>query len=109
MQSEAEKRPKIFVLGEEVAWEEAPDANATELVDYFKPVRLSPTSVDSASKIVPSEFWIKHGIYSWLQMRANHVFSKMTASQRKGKLGQLEYSFEFGAEGPILRNVFFSP
>jgi hypothetical protein len=98
-------RPKITVMGEEVPWDHFPDAPAVELSDYFKPVKLSPLAINEASKIVPSKFWIEKGLYKWLQVRADHVFSKLPASQTKGMFGQLRYYFEFDADGPLLAKV----
>jgi hypothetical protein len=99
-------KPRITVMGEEMPWDSFPEAvRAVELEDYFKPVKLSPLAINEASKIVPSEFWIKHGLYKWLQQRADHVFSKLPSDKSKGMLGQLRYFFEFDADGPVLTKV----
>lgn len=109
MQSDVDKKPKIFLMGEEVPWDEAPEADAADLRDYFKPVKLSGRAIDAASTIVPPQFWSKTGIYTFLQHRADHVFSKMASGQREAKLGQLKYLFEFDDEGPVLKTVQFAP
>lgn len=98
-------RPKITFLGEEIPWDEAPEPDAAELVDYFKPVKLSGKAIDAASKIVPSEHWIKDGLHSWLSKRSDYVFRKMSSSERSGRLGKLKYEFGFDAEGPVLERV----
>ena len=98
-------RPKITIMGEEVAWDYFPDPPAVGLEDYFKPVKLSPLAINEASKIVPSKFWIEVGLYKWLEKRADHVFSKLPASQTRGMFGQLRYYFEFDADGPVLGKV----
>ena len=98
-------RPKISIMGEEIAWEDLPDPGAVELLDYFKPVKLSPLAINEASRIVPSNFWVEVGLYKWLQKRADHVFSKLAASQTKRMFGQLRYYFEFDADGPVLGKV----
>lgn len=94
-----------MIMGEEVEWDEVPGTGAVELADYFKPVRLSPAAIDAASKIVPSEHWMKYGLHTWLSQRANHVFSKLTTDEMTGRLGQMKYFFQFDAEGPVLKTV----
>lgn len=103
-----ERKPRITMMGEEIPWDEFPDAaRATELEDYFKPVRISPQAINQVSMIVPSEYWIKQGLHSWISARANYVFSKLSGNEREGKLKQLKYFFEFDADGPVLSRVVF--
>lgn len=108
--TEKEKKPRIMILGEngmeEIDYDELPDADAAELMDYFKPVRISPRALDQASKIIPPEYFLKHGgLHKLLQMRADSVFSKLSCSQREGFYGKLKYIFEFDADGPVLKTV----
>lgn len=101
-----DRRPRITVMGEEVAWDEYPVAQrAVELDDYFKPVKLAPKAVDSASRMVPRDIWLVHGLHTWLQERANHVFSKLPSGKMEGQFGKLRYFFDFDSDGPVLRNV----
>lgn len=102
-----ESRPKITLMGEEVDWDSLEDPAAVDITDYFKPVRLSAKAIDQASRVVPIENWISAGLHTWLQGRANHVFSKLPSiNQREGRLGKLKYVFEFDASGPVLKTVF---
>jgi hypothetical protein len=57
-------KPRITYMGEELDWEEVPEPDATELADHFKPVKLSPRAINLASQIVPSEHWVKEGLYT---------------------------------------------
>jgi hypothetical protein len=98
-------QPKISMMGEEVSYDDLPGTGAISLDDHFKPVKLSPKAIDEASKIVPSEHWVKYGLYTWLRSRAEHVFKHMPASKTEGKLGIMKYFFEYGADGPVLKSV----
>lgn len=99
-------QPRITIMGEEVPWDSLPEAGATELADYFKPVKLSARAINNASKIVPSEHWIKFGLHTWLSARADRVFSKLTSDQTKGRMGLMNYIFGFDADGPVLLDVY---
>jgi hypothetical protein len=102
-------RPRIRIMGEhgmeEVPWEEAPAAPALELEDHFRPVKLTITAINQASKIVPVEAWKAYGICKWLQKAADIVFSKLPSDKMEGKLGLMRYFFEFDADGPVLTKV----
>lgn len=95
------------MMGEEIPWDDLPNpTTAVELIDYFKPVKLSPRAIDNASKIVPPEHWISKGIYTWLQSRANYVFKKLESLDVvEGRCGRMRYIYEFDADGPVLKTV----
>jgi hypothetical protein len=103
-------KPRITYIGEngmeELDWDEVPAADAVELADHFKPVKLSPRAINLASQIVPSEHWVKEGLYTWLSKRADYVFGKLSSSERSGRLRNLKYEFGFDAEGPVLEKVW---
>lgn len=100
-----EKKPRITIMGEDVT-DQFPDAQQPpELADYFKPVKLSGRAIDSCSKIVPQEHYKLEGLHTWLQKRADHVFSKLASNATEGRLRSLKYFFEFDADGPVLKNV----
>lgn len=101
----AERKPRITMMGEDIPWDEVPEAPAVELEHYLRPVKLSPRAINEASKIVPAQHWIKHGLYAWLSARAEHVFSKLSSSEHAGQLGCMKYLFEFDADGPVLKTV----
>lgn len=104
------KTPIIRVMGEhgmeEIPYHEVPESRALGLDDYFKPVKISPLAIDQASKFVPIDLWKKYGLYTWLSGSANHVFRGLTTEQYKGKLGLLNYVFEYDSDGPVLKTVF---
>ena len=100
--------PKISLMGEELSYDTVAGTGAVELADHFKPVKLSPQAIDQASKIVPSEHWIKQGIYTWLRARAELVFKDLPASKLEGRYKILNYRFEYGGDGPVLRSVSLS-
>lgn len=60
-------KPKITLMGEEIDYDSLPEPDAVDLADHFKPVKLSPRAIDEASKIVPSEVWIKDGLHLALE------------------------------------------
>lgn len=92
-------------MGEEVPYDKFPGTGAIDMEDYFKPVRLSPRAINEASKIVPIEGWITQGLHAWLQIRANHVFGKLSADLTEGRLGVMRYFFEYDKDGPVLKSV----
>ena len=96
-------------MGEEIPWDEVPEARAIDLHDYFKPVKISPKAIDRASMIVPEQYWKATGIYTWLSRRANHVFGKLPSDKTEGQSGRLKYFFEYTADGPALRDVRLLP
>lgn len=104
-----EKRPRITIMGEngmeEVPFEELPAAEAIDLSDHFKRVKLSPAAINEASKIVPIDVWKRIGLYTWLFKAANHVFSKISVGQTEARFGVLKYVFEYDADGPVLKTV----
>lgn len=108
-------KPKILVMGEnggmeEIDWDELPEpTDAVELADYFKKVRISPQAIDQVSKIVPSKYYEKEGLYTWISRRAEFIFGKLSTSETSGKLKQLKYDFVFDAHGPVLDRVTFLP
>lgn len=104
-ENDMSERAKITYMGEEVPWDEVGGGGAVELIDYFKPVKLSPKAIDQCSKIVPSEHWIKEGLHTWLSKRADYVFGKLASNQTEGRLKSLRYFFAFDAEGPVLESV----
>lgn len=104
-----EKKPRITYMGEEIAYDDVPEPQAIEMLDYFKPVKLSPRSIDEASRAVPLRAYEQSGLYTWLQQRADFVFSKLPVSQTEGRFGRLRYSFEFDADGPVLKTVTLEP
>lgn len=106
--SDPTTRPRITVMGEEVSWDEVPPAQATELVDHFRPVKLSPQAIDQASKLVPAETYKDVGLYTWLSKRADHVFKHLPTDQLVGQLGIMRFVFEFDAFGPVLKKVYLS-
>lgn len=100
-----DKQPKVFVMGEEVAFETMPEADAVSIEDYFAPVKLSGPAIDRASQIVPEEHWKPRGIYTWLEGRANLAFRKLDTSSKQITMGRLRYTYEYTAEGPVLKMV----
>lgn len=105
MSVQPEKQPRVTYMGEEIAYDDVPAPEAVEVEDYFKPVKLSPRSIDEASRAVPASVWELTGLYTWLQSRADHVFSKLPISKTEGHFGRLKYVFEFDADGPVLKTV----
>ncbi len=101
--------PKVLMMGKEVSYEDLPEPEAGSIEDLFAPVKLSPAAVDRASQIVPDQYWMKEGIYSWLEGRANEAFKKMAGSDKEIVMGRLRYSFEYIAEGPQLKMVALMP
>jgi ABC-type uncharacterized transport system involved in gliding motility auxiliary subunit len=99
------EKVKITVMGEPISADELPPAPPATLSDYFAPVRLTKRAIDLASKIVPEHHWIQHGLYTWLEGRANTAFQKMPGSDREIKLGRLKYVFEYDDAGPLLKTV----
>jgi hypothetical protein len=97
-------KPKITLMGEEIDYDSLPEPDAVDLADHFKPVKLSPRAIDEASKIVPSEVGLRTAC-TWLSKAANFVFSKLSASQRWGRMGKMKYEFGFDADGPVLLKV----
>ena len=95
------------LMGEELAYDTVPGTGAVDLEDHLKPVKLSPQAIDQASKIVPSEHWVKVGIYTWLRARAELVFKDLPASKLEGRHKVLNYKFEYG--GYPLSQVGFHP
>jgi hypothetical protein len=98
-------KPRITYMGDDIDYDSLPEPDAVELADYFKPVKLSPRAIDAASQIVPSEHFVKEGLYTWLSKRADHVFGKLSSSERSGRLGKMKYEFGFDADGPVLERV----
>lgn len=93
-------------MGKPVPLESLPDAPATVIEDHFAKVALSPLSIDRASQLVPEEFWKPLGIHTWLSKRADEAFSKLPDTKARDiALGRLTYTFEFEAEGPVLKTV----
>ncbi len=82
-----------------------------EWADVFKPVRISPKALDSASRIVPVEVWFKYGLYTWLRQAAEHVFKHLPANKKEGVLGAkdgrpgLRFTFSYDHQGPVLESV----
>jgi len=101
--------PRVLLMGEEVSYEDLPEADAGSIEDYFAPVKLSPAAINRTSQLVPEQFWKKEGIYSWLERRANEAFKHMPTSDKEIVLGRLRYSFEYLAEGPQLKMVALMP
>lgn len=105
MNTQEDKKPRVTVMGEAMDYDEVAGTGAVEIEDHFKPVRLSPLAINQASRIVPPEHWEQLGLYAWLQKRADHVFSKLAVSRTEGYFGKLKYTFEYDAEGPVLKTV----
>jgi hypothetical protein len=100
------KKPKITVMGEAVDYDSLPEPSVTpEFADLFKPVRISPPALDIASKIIPSQYWMKDGLHAFLQGRADKVFQGLSYSLTKGQYGKVKYIFEYDADGPVLKTV----
>jgi len=97
--------PKLFVMGEEQPFEDLPEPDAATMEHYFVPVKLSPAAIDRASQVVPEQYWLPVGLYSWLERRANEAFKKMPTSAKEFELGKLKYLFEYTDQGPQLRMV----
>ena len=96
---------KIYYMGEPLSHDELPDAGPYSLEDCFAPVTLSAKAIDRASQIVPAQHWREIGIHTWLAGRANGAFSKLPVSKTEICMGRLKYVFEYGAAGPVLKNV----
>ena len=107
MKKQKEKKPKLFIMGEEVDWDSQPDSPA-QIEDYFAEVTISTHAIDRASQVVPEKVWQTTGIYTWLHRRANQAFQAMPASHRQFTIGKLKYVFEYEAEGPVLKTVILT-
>lgn len=92
-------------MGEELDWDNLPDAAPAHPEDVFAEVKLSPLSIDRVSKIVPEQYWIADGLYTWLLGRANKAFQAMPANHTRIIMGKLRYFFEYESDGPVLRSV----
>jgi hypothetical protein len=105
------EKPKIHVMGEnggmeEILWDDLPEpSEAVELADYFKKVRISPAAIDWVSRNIPSEHWIKDGLYTWVSKRADFVFSKLPSTETSGRMRTLKYSFVYDSHGPVLDRI----
>lgn len=105
---EAERKPRITFMGEEVPWESLPEPEpvAYHLSHYFAEVKISPRALNQASKIIEPQWYIKHGgLHALLQKRANEVFSKLPASKTVAQYKNLKYIFDFDKDGPVLKSV----
>lgn len=107
--TDTEKKPRIYVLGEngmeEVPHDQLPEPSAAQMDDYFKPPRISPRAIDIGSKIIPQKFWKEEGISSYLARTADAIFRKLPAGLTEGRTAKLRYIFEFDADGPVLKTV----
>lgn len=102
----AEKQPKVSLMGQPVAFEDLPEAEAVSIEDNFAPVILSGKAIDLASQIVPEEYWKPVGIHTWLQGRADLAFRKiLNVKDKEITMGKLRYVFEYTAAGPQLKSV----
>jgi hypothetical protein len=97
--------PRVFVMGEEQPFEDLPEPDAAAMEHYFAQVKLAPAAVNRASQIVPDQYWLAEGLYSWLERRANEAFKKMPTSNKEIDHGKLKYLFEYTDQGPQLRMV----
>jgi hypothetical protein len=103
------EKTKIYVMGEQISHEELPESGAVSAEDFFAPVTLSAKAIDRASQLVPEEHWRPLGLHTWLSNRANEAFGKLPVSDREIRMGRLKYVFEYGSNGPLLKDLILLP
>lgn len=93
---------------EEVPYDDVPASSLPiELGDHFRPVRLTLTAINEASRVLPEDVYKSKnmGICRWLELAAESVFAKLPASTMEGKAGILKMVFDWDGDGPVLRSV----
>ena len=80
-------QPKVKYMGEEVSFDDLPEAEATSFEDYFAPVKLTPPAIDRASQIVPEKHWTPEDVFLAQSASGNEAFKRMPMTQGRCSWG----------------------